>query len=66
MATYYQTLFNIGVVSPNEIRRELDLPAVDGGENHFVQVNLMELKKASNNIPSNNAIKNDTENKQRE
>ena len=66
LATYYQTLFNIGVVSPNEIRRELDLPAVDGGENHFIQVNLMELKKASNNIPSNNAIKNDTENKQRE
>lgn len=66
LATYYQTLFNIGVVSPNEIRRELDLPAVDGGENHFVQVNLMELKKASNNVPSNNAIVNDTENKQRE
>ena len=53
----------MGVMTINEIRRELDLPAVDGGENHFVQVNLMELQKASNNIPSNNAIVNDTENK---
>ena len=40
LANYYNTLFNIGVVSPNEIRRELDLPAIDNGNNTFVQVNI--------------------------
>ena len=64
LANYYQTLFNIGVVSANEIRKQLDLPAVDGGDSHFVQVNLMELKNAANNIPTNNAIDNDTDNLQ--
>ena len=64
LANYYNTLFNIGVVSANEIRKQLDLPAVDGGDSHFVQVNLMELKNAANNIPTNNAIDNDTDNLQ--
>ena len=59
LANYYNTLFNIGVVSPNEIRKQLDLEAVEGGENHFVQVNLCELKRASYNTPSNNAITNE-------
>ena len=36
LANYYSTLFNIGVVSPNEIRREIDLPSIEGGNNHFV------------------------------
>lgn len=56
LASYYNTLFNIGVVSLNEIRKELDLPAVEGGDNHFIQVNMMEVNKAAQNIPSNNAI----------
>jgi HK97 family phage portal protein len=40
LANYYNTLFNIGVISINEIRRELDLPALDNGNNTFVQVNI--------------------------
>ena len=40
LANYYNTLFNNGVMSINEIRRELDLEATDGGDAHFVQVNL--------------------------
>nr|DAT69098.1 MAG TPA: portal protein [Caudoviricetes sp.] len=36
LANYYQTLFNIGVVSPNDIRKQLDLPAMEGGDNTFV------------------------------
>ena len=64
LANYYNTLFNIGVVSANEIRKQLDLPAIDGGDSHFVQVNLMEIKNAANNIPSNNNIINDTDNLQ--
>lgn len=56
LASYYNTLFNIGVVSLNEIRKELDLAAVEGGDNHFIQVNMMEVNKAAQNEPSNNAI----------
>ena len=46
LAQYYNTLFNIGVVSPNEIRKQLDLPAIEGGDNTFVQVNIQPLEKA--------------------
>ena len=59
LATYYSTLFNIGVVSCNEIRKEIDLPYIEGGDSHFVQVNLMEVKKASQNVPSDNRIQNE-------
>ena len=63
LASYYNTLFNIGVVSANEIRKALDLPEVEGGDSHFVQVNLMELKKAAQNIPTNNQITNEDDTK---
>lgn len=46
LANYYNTLFNIGVISPNEIRREIDLPALENGDNTFVQVNVQTLDKA--------------------
>ena len=59
LANYYNTLFNIGVVSCNEIRKEIDLPAIEGGDSHFVQVNLMEVKNAASNVPSNNNIQNE-------
>ena len=59
LASYYNTLFNIGVVSCNEIRKEIDLPYIEGGDSHFVQVNLMEVKNAASNVPSNNNIVND-------
>lgn len=58
LANYYSTLFNIGVVSLNEIRKELDLASVEGGDNHFVQVNLMEVNKAAQNIPTNKNLEN--------
>ena len=58
LASYYSTLFNIGVVSLNEIRKELDLASVEGGDNHFVQVNLMEVNKAAQNIPTNKNLEN--------
>lgn len=63
LAAYYQTLFNIGVITPNEIRKQLDLEPLENGDKSFVQVNVMTLDNAVNNIPSNNAITNDTENK---
>ena len=59
LANYYSTLFNIGVVSCNEIRREIDLPYIEGGDAHFIQVNLMEVGKAAQNAPSDNRIQNE-------
>lgn len=48
LANYYSTMFQIGAISPNEIRREIGLPAVEEGDNNFVQVNLQPLKNAGN------------------
>lgn len=56
-ANYYSKMFNSGVLSVNEIRRDLDLPHVEGGDQHFVQVNLMELQKAGQNAPADNRVK---------
>lgn len=62
LANYYNTLFNIGVVSPNEIRKQLDLPAIEGGDATFVQVNIQTLDRALSATPDNtNTIKEKTE-----
>lgn len=47
LASYYSTLIQNGVMSPNEVRRELDLPAVKDGDNVFIQANLQTIKKAT-------------------
>lgn len=52
LASYYNTLFNIGVISPNEIRKQLDLPAIENGDETFVQVNIQPLNKATNSYDS--------------
>lgn len=62
LANYYQTLFNIGVVSPNDIRKQLDMEAIEGGDNAFVQVNIQTLKRAISSKPKNtNTIKEETD-----
>ena len=58
LAEYYNKLFNIGAVTVNEIRKALDLPAIENGDKSFVQVNIMTLDNAVNNIPTDNAITN--------
>lgn len=64
LSTYYRELFNIGVLSPNEIRKELDLgPNSNGGDEAFVQVNIMPLKNAVNNMPTSDAVDNNKEEK---
>lgn len=60
LASYYQTLFNIGVISPNEIRKELDLPYINNGDNTFVQVNIQTLDRAVTNPANTNTIKEKT------
>lgn len=47
LASYYNTLFQIGVISPNEIRKALDMDAIEDGNHTFVQVNVQPLKKAT-------------------
>lgn len=46
-ASFYSSLFAIGVYSPNEIRQEQGLPPVDGGDHTFVQVNVQTLQTAT-------------------
>lgn len=36
----YRTMYNIGVYTPNEIRRMEDLPPYEGGDRYFVPVNM--------------------------
>lgn len=47
-AQFYQKLFALGAMTPNEIRREVDLPPLEGGNTAFVQVNLQTLDRAVN------------------
>lgn len=65
LANYYNTLFQIGVITPNEIRKELDMQALDNGDNSFVQVNVQTLKTATSDKPDNsNTIKEKINNNQ--
>ena len=48
LATYFSTMFNVGALSQNEIRRQIDLPPIAGGDRHYVQVNLMATGENNN------------------
>lgn len=69
-AEYLTKMFNLGVMSPNEIRRELDMEPVEGGDIHCAQVNLTSIKNLEKlNYTADNRLKedlNDTENNQEE
>jgi HK97 family phage portal protein len=45
-ATYNREMFNIGAKTPNEIRRENNLPRLENGDSAFVQVNVQTLGRA--------------------
>ena len=57
LASYYNTLFQIGVISPNEIRKALDLERIENGDHTFIQVNTQTLDKAVTNHVNDNANK---------
>ena len=42
-AEYYRTMLNIGALSIDEIRQYEELPTIQGGENHFMQLNMATL-----------------------
>lgn len=46
-AAYYNTLWNLGVASVNEIRSWENMNPVDGGDVRFVQLNMTTLDKAA-------------------
>jgi HK97 family phage portal protein len=51
----YSGLFQLGVMSPNEIREKEDMDPVDGGDERFVQLNLIPLSQAAQGLADINA-----------
>lgn len=51
-STYAREMFNVGALSVNEIRKELNLEPIPGGDNHFIQVNMQTLDKATAGEPT--------------
>jgi HK97 family phage portal protein len=50
-AAYYNSLFQIGAISPNEIRRNLDMEPIEDGDSTFCQVNVQTLSQAVRKPP---------------
>jgi HK97 family phage portal protein len=48
-AEYFRTLFNIGALTINEIRNELDLGKIEHGNQTLLQVNMTTLNNIVNN-----------------
>ena len=66
-AEYLTKMFNLGVLSPNDIRKELDMEPVEGGDIHVAQINLTSIKNLETiNATADNRLKEeglqDTEN----
>ena len=49
-AEYYNKIFQIGGMSPNDIRAKENMNPVDGGDENFVMLNMIPLSKA-NEVP---------------
>jgi HK97 family phage portal protein len=53
---YYRTMLNIGAMSIDEIRRLEEMPTIEGGTNHFMQLNMATL----NDIIDGGTLKTET------
>ena len=53
-AAYWKDLSVIGAATPNEVRRENNLPKIENGDKAFVQVNVQTLDNAVKEIPAKN------------
>lgn len=59
-AEWFTKMFNLGVLSPNDIRKELDMDEVEGGDIHVAQVNLTSIKNLETiNATTDNRLKED-------
>lgn len=57
-AEYFTKLFNLGVLSPNDIRKELDMNSIEGGDIHVAQINLTSIKNLETiNAAADNRLK---------
>ena len=45
LASYYSQLFNMGILSINELRNKLDLSSLENGNYRFVQQNAKTLEQ---------------------
>lgn len=61
---YYQKMILNGVMSVNEVRKELNLIPVEGGDTNFIAANLLSLTACANNVPANSAIQQPEEEQQ--
>jgi HK97 family phage portal protein len=52
-ADYFQKLSQIGVMSPNDIAKDLNLPQIKGGDVHTIPVNVMDIENIIYNNPAN-------------
>jgi HK97 family phage portal protein len=62
MASYYSQLVNLGAYTINDVRRELDLTSVEGGDETLVQVNLQKLTDLINKLNTNDGSQNKQDN----
>ena len=44
-AEYYKDLFNVGALSPNDVRRLENLNPIENGDDYYVQVNMAPVSK---------------------
>mgnify|MGYP003137098614 CR=1 FL=1 len=44
-AEYYKSLFNVGAISPNEIRRKENMNDIDKGNTYYVPMNMIDSAK---------------------
>lgn len=58
---YYQKMILNGVMSINEVRKELNLIPVKGGDTNFISANLLSLIACGSNVPANSMIRPETE-----
>ena len=57
---YYQKMILNGIMSVNEVRKELNLIPVEGGDTNFIAANLLSLTACASNMPANSAISSPT------
>lgn len=55
-SAYYKNLFDVGAISPNEIRKINGLPPLENGDQTFVQVNTHTLSNAVKNAAPNKDV----------
>ena len=58
---YYQKMILNGVMSINEVRKELNLIPVEGGDINFISANLLSLVACGSNVPANSMLRPEAE-----